>query len=57
MSRPLDPTCPVCGRPQVPAHAPFCSRTCRDRDLIAWLEGRYALPCPPDEEGEGEDRR
>jgi hypothetical protein len=25
---------------------PFCSKTCRDRDLLAWLDGRYALPGP-----------
>ncbi|HEY6869780.1 MAG TPA: DNA gyrase inhibitor YacG, partial [Novosphingobium sp.] len=28
-------------------HAPFCSTRCRDRDLVRWLEGGYALPGPP----------
>jgi endogenous inhibitor of DNA gyrase (YacG/DUF329 family) len=41
--------CPVCGKPVVAAHKPFCSTACRDRDLIAWLDGRYALPGPEDE--------
>ncbi|MCS6986274.1 MAG: DNA gyrase inhibitor YacG [Sphingomonadaceae bacterium] len=39
--------CPVCRRPATAEHAPFCSRICRDRDLLAWLEGRYRLPGPP----------
>lgn len=39
----------MCGKPVVAAHKPFCSTACRDRDLIAWLDGRYALPGPEDE--------
>ncbi len=45
-----DPVCPVCRRPAAPEFAPFCSATCRNRDLLAWLDGRYAIPAPPDEE-------
>jgi len=26
------------------AEAPFCSRRCRDRDLLNWLGDGYALP-------------
>ena len=33
--------CPLCSKPVTPAHAPFCSAACRDRDLIAWLDGQY----------------
>lgn len=50
MSRPSRPDarrCPVCGRPATDAHAPFCSAVCRDRDLIAWLDGGYVVPGPP----------
>jgi len=36
--------CPVCGRPRDPRWRPFCSRACRDRDFLAWMEGRYRLP-------------
>ena len=40
-------TCPICGQPPTPAHAPFCSRGCKDRDLLKWLGGGYAIPGPP----------
>ena len=39
--------CPVCRRPEVPEHAPFCSRGCKDRDLLKWLGDGYAIPGPP----------
>jgi endogenous inhibitor of DNA gyrase (YacG/DUF329 family) len=38
--------CPICAKPRVEAHAPFCSARCRDRDLLQWLEDGYALPGP-----------
>jgi hypothetical protein len=47
--------CPICSRPTVAEHRPFCSRRCRDVDLARWMTGRYALPgppAPPDAEGE-----
>ena len=51
------PACPICRKPAVPAHAPFCSAACRDRDLLAWLDERYVVPGrPAAEEGDhGED--
>ena len=36
--------CPVCGNPVAPEHKPFCSRGCRDRDLLQWLGEGYRLP-------------
>lgn len=36
--------CPVCGKPRVAEHTPFCSSRCRDRDLVRWLEDGYAIP-------------
>ena len=36
--------CPLCGHPTDPAHKPFCSRRCHDRDLLAWLGDGYAVP-------------
>ena len=39
--------CPVCRRREVPEHAPFCSRGCKDRDLLKWLGDGYAIPGPP----------
>ena len=35
--------CPLCGTPVDPAYRPFCSRGCRDRDLIGWMDGNYRL--------------
>ncbi|CAH0495855.1 DNA gyrase inhibitor YacG [Novosphingobium sp. CECT 9465] len=39
--------CPICRKPRVEAHAPFCSTRCRDRDLLQWLDEGYALPGLP----------
>ena len=38
------PRCPMCGKPRDVRFRPFCSRLCRDRDLVNWLDGRYAVP-------------
>ncbi len=35
--------CPLCGKPASNDARPFCSRGCKDRDLINWLDGRYAV--------------
>ena len=39
--------CPYCGNPPVRHHAPFCSRGCKDRDLLKWLGEGYRIPGPP----------
>nr|WP_309602664.1 DNA gyrase inhibitor YacG [Sphingomonas sp.] len=40
--------CPMCGKPpHNDVDAPFCSRGCKDRDLLKWLGGGYAIPGPP----------
>jgi endogenous inhibitor of DNA gyrase (YacG/DUF329 family) len=39
--------CPLCGKPSAPEHAPFCSRGCKDRDLLQWLGDGYRIPGPP----------
>lgn len=39
--------CPICGKPVSPAHKPFCSRGCTDRDLLQWLGEGYRLPAGP----------
>lgn len=44
--------CPICGKPPHALHAPFCSRGCKDRDLLQWLGDGYRIPGPKqDEEG------
>jgi hypothetical protein len=39
--------CPLCGKAESPEHAPFCSRGCKDRDLLKWLGEGYQIPGPP----------
>jgi uncharacterized protein len=49
--------CPICGRPADPAHRPFCSQGCKDRDLIQWLSDGYRIPGPPAEADDAESAR
>ena len=51
-------SCPLCGKPTAADHAPFCSRGCKDRDLLKWLGQGYRIPGPPAEESDvgGVDR-
>ncbi|MCR2835049.1 DNA gyrase inhibitor YacG [Parerythrobacter lacustris] len=39
--------CPICRKPRVEEHVPFCSTRCRDRDLSRWFNDGYAVPGPP----------
>ena len=43
--------CPRCDQPSVAPHAPFCSRGCKDRDLLAWIEGDYRVAGAEDDAG------
>jgi hypothetical protein len=47
-------SCPLCGKPPAHEHAPFCSRGCKDRDLLRWLDEGYRIPSP--NPGPGVDR-
>jgi endogenous inhibitor of DNA gyrase (YacG/DUF329 family) len=38
--------CPLCGKPAAREQAPFCSRGCKDRDLLKWLGEGYRIPGP-----------
>jgi hypothetical protein len=49
--------CPICARPAVPGHRPFCSERCANLDLAQWLGGKYRIPtdeAPTVYEGERE---
>jgi len=35
--------CPICDKPVVRDHRPFCSKHCADIDLGHWLGGRYVV--------------
>ena len=50
--------CPLCGKPPSEEHAPFCSRGCKDRDLLKWLGEGYRIPGPAADESDlaGVDR-
>ena len=39
--------CSLCRKPRSAEHSPFCSKACKDRDLLNWLADGYALPGPP----------
>jgi len=43
---PKSKPCPLCGKPPSADHAPFCSRGCKDRDLLRWLGDGYCIPGP-----------
>ena len=49
MNQPTGSTrkCPICGKPRSADFDPFCSKRCKDRDLLQWLGDGYALPGPP----------
>ena len=49
MSKPSEKpeTCPLCGKAQQTEYAPFCSRGCKDRDLLNWLGDGYRIAGPP----------
>jgi len=43
--------CPICGKPETAEQAPFCSRGCKDRDLLKGLGDGYRIPGPPADPG------
>jgi len=51
--------CPICGKPPVAEHAPFCSARCRQVDLNRWLNESYCVPSVEDgdsDESDGPER-
>ena len=55
-SPPKATPCPLGGHPAAAAHAPFCSRGCKDRDLLKWLGEGYRIPGPAAEGSADPDR-
>ncbi|MBB4837103.1 endogenous inhibitor of DNA gyrase (YacG/DUF329 family) [Sphingomonas kyeonggiensis] len=39
--------CPMCGQQVASEYKPFCSKGCRDRDLLQWLGEGYRIPAEP----------
>ena len=52
-----EPRCPLCGNPRVPEFKPFCSRGCRDRDLLTWFGEGYRVPVDQAPDGTADDDR
>ena len=46
--------CPLCAKPTDAVHTPFCSRGCKDRDLLNWLGEAYRVPARPEESDEAD---
>ena len=46
-------TCPLCSKPAKNEFRPFCSRGCKDRDLLNWLGEAYRVPARVDEDEDG----
>ena len=49
--------CPICGKPAVVRHRPFCSHRCALIDLGRWLGGNYRVPARPGNEEEEDSPR
>jgi len=49
--------CPICGKPAVEQHRPFCSRRCALIDLGRWVGGNYRVPAETANEEEEEAPR
>ncbi|BBB11354.1 DNA gyrase inhibitor YacG [Sphingopyxis sp. FD7] len=52
-----NPRCPLCGKPRDPDFKPFCSRGCRDRDLLNWFGEDYRVPTTQAPDGTADDDR
>ena len=50
-------SCAICQKPVDPAFAPFCSRLCKNTDLLRWFNEDYRIPTqePITEEGEPDE--
>jgi endogenous inhibitor of DNA gyrase (YacG/DUF329 family) len=42
--------CAMCRKPAAVDHLPFCSRGCKDRDLLNWLGEGYRVPAHIDDD-------
>ena len=50
--------CPICGKPAVASHRPFCTARCAQIDLGRWLKGNYRIETEEGpEDGEDGERR
>jgi endogenous inhibitor of DNA gyrase (YacG/DUF329 family) len=48
-------SCPICQNPIHKDYAPFCSKVCKNIDLIKWFREDYRIPTQEPVEDEGEE--
>lgn len=41
--------CPICKKKPVEEWKPFCSKFCKDKDLLNWANGAYSIPASESE--------
>ncbi len=46
MSNKAEIKCALCKKPVNGEHSPFCSKACKDKDLLQWLGDGYRMPGP-----------
>jgi uncharacterized protein len=51
---PALPECPLCKKPTAHAFRPFCSKGCKDRDLLSWFDESYRVPARVDDDDEAD---
>jgi endogenous inhibitor of DNA gyrase (YacG/DUF329 family) len=49
--QPKPAKCVNCGKPQLAAFRPFCSKRCANLDLARWFGEGYAIPAVEEPEG------
>ncbi len=42
--------CPICQKEAMAEYTPFCSRGCKNIDLLRWLNDKYRIPVEDQEE-------
>ena len=42
-------SCPSCGKKSDPKLRPFCSKRCKELDLLRWLNEDYRIPVVEDD--------
>ena len=47
-------SCPICQKPADPTFEPFCSRLCKNTDLLRWFKEEYRIPTEETLKEEGE---
>jgi len=47
-------SCPTCGKPSDAKFRPFCSKRCKELDLLRWLNEDYRVPVVEEDPQEDE---